>query len=87
MEALILTFALLASPFARGEYRAYQLTITNESTGAQRTVLSNFDAIQYRDLYPVLKEETIQMEDTWMCYGDTSKSPFAPIRRDLLQTC
>lgn len=76
MEALILS--LLLAPYASGEYRAYELVITNSSTGAQRRVISNFDPTQYRDLYPVLQEEEITLNASWMCYGDTSKKPICP---------
>lgn len=76
MEALILS--LLLAPFASGEYRAYELIITNLNTGAERRVLSNFDPTQYRDLHPVLQEEEITLNASWMCYGDTSQKPVCP---------
>lgn len=75
MAALIAAALLTLALPARAEYRAYRMTITNQSTGAQRTVMSNLDPDQYRSLYPVLKEETIQLENSWKCYGDTSLKP------------
>jgi len=63
---------------ARAEYRAFNLTITNSNTGAQRKVLINLDPIQYRETHGVLPEEVIEIESTWMCYGDTSNKPTCP---------
>lgn len=84
MEALILS--LLLGPFSHAEYRAYRLNITNTNTGASRIVLSNFDNIQYRDLYPVLAEEVITIESSWMCRGDTSQKPICPETENQPQT-
>lgn len=73
----LIQLALLATP-ALSEYRAYELQITNLQTGAERTVLSNFDPDQYRDIYPVLKEEEIRLLNSWKCKGDTSHKPICP---------
>lgn len=78
MRFILLLFVFCSQ--TRAEYRAYRLTITNLVTGAQRSVISNFDPIQYRDLYPVLKEEEVTLEKSWMCYGDTSQKPICPER-------
>lgn len=78
MAALVLALALLTAAPSHAEYRAYRMTITNTSTGAQRTVTSNLDPDQYRSLYPVLKEESIQLENSWKCHGDTSHKPVCP---------
>ncbi len=76
METLIFfLFSLYLNliPSAQAEYRAYRLNIINSVTGIQRSVTTNFDPIQYRDLYPILAEEEITLEKSWMCYGDTSQ--------------
>lgn len=78
MHSLILLGLLILSLPARSEYRAYKLIIKNTVTGAERVVISNFDPSHYRDLYPVHKEEEILLENSWMCYGNTSKKPVCP---------
>jgi hypothetical protein len=77
LAGLLFPFLLHPLP-AQAEYRAYRLIITNTNTGAQRTVLSNLDPIQYHDLYPVLKEEDITLDGSWKCFGDTSHKPVCP---------
>jgi len=79
-------FLSLLSLEARAEYRAYRLVITNTLTGGQRSVVSNLDPDQYRDLYPVLKEEEITLDGSWKCYGDTSHQPICPAPEEDQQT-
>ena len=75
---IVITFAVFVFPdLVLGEYRAYELGITNTSTGDTRTVVSTLDNLQYPGYYPLQASEVIQYEDSWMCYGNTSQ--FRPI--------
>lgn len=67
-----LTFALLLSLSAYGEYRAFELVISNKVTGAERIVLSALDPDQYRGYHALDPNETITYRDTWMCKGNTA---------------
>ncbi len=56
---------------AKAEYRVYELVITDTTTGKSRTVASTLDNLQYRDYYPVKLAETVEIQDTWMCWPRT----------------
>jgi hypothetical protein len=62
---------------AQAEYRAFELVIENVETKTSRSVLSNLDPQQYVGYYPLLKNETVRMNATWRCRGNTSN--FKPI--------
>ena len=68
---VFLNFSL--SPVAFGEYRVFELKISNPDTKKTRTVVTTMDPFQYVDYFPVLARESIYYTNTWMCYGDTSK--------------
>lgn len=70
---------LLWPTLAWGEYRTYELLITNSTSGNTRTVVSTLDHIQYPYYYPLNQGETIQYVDSWMCWGNTEKfKPLCP---------
>jgi len=66
-----LTFLLLQS-IAQAEYRAFELVITNPTTGQERTVVSTLEPRRYRRYYPVKWDEQVTYTATWMCKGNTS---------------
>ena len=75
---IVITLAVFVFPdLVLGEYRAYELRITNTSTGDARTVVSTLDNLQYPVYYPLQASEVIQYVDSWMCYGNMSQ--FHPI--------
>lgn len=69
---------LLFSLYTFAEYRAFELVIRNQVTGAERVVLSNLDPDQYRGYHPLDPGETITYRATWMCKGNTSDQPVCP---------
>ena len=58
--------------FTHAEYRAFELVITNPTTGQERVALSTLDPRQYRRYYPLRYEERVTYRATWMCKGNTS---------------
>ena len=54
------------------EYRAFELVISDATTGGEKVVLSSLDPNQYRRYYPVKDEERVVYRATWMCRGNTS---------------
>lgn len=70
--AHLLVYLFLTATMAQAEYRAFELVITNTTTGQERVVLSTLDPLQYRHYYPVRPEETVLYRATWMCRGNTS---------------
>ena len=73
MKSIFALLALLLLTFtASAEYRAYQLLITNEESGAERSITSILDDQQYREFYTLKPGETIQLFNTWMCYHNGS---------------
>lgn len=70
---IALTLAVFVFPdLVLGEYRAYELRITNTATGVTRTVASTLDNLQYPTYHPLQASEIIEYVDSWMCYGNTS---------------
>jgi hypothetical protein len=69
MAARLALFVLFsfATVNVRAEYRVYELVIENEN-GQGRTVLSTLDDLQYSTYNPVKKNETIKLQDSWMCW-------------------
>lgn len=53
---------------ARGEYRAYELAIVNETSGAARTLVSTLDDLQYAGYHPLGPGERVEIRATWMCW-------------------
>jgi len=68
----ILTLLAAAATTAHAEYRAFELVITNPTTGQERVVLSTLDPNQYRRFYPIMPEERVTYRQTWRCRGNTS---------------
>ena len=69
----LLAFLLLAVPLsARAEYRAFELHITDPSSGVERTEISTLDPVQYVQFYPVKATTKVTYKATWMCRGNTS---------------
>ncbi|MES2855345.1 MAG: hypothetical protein V4692_05760 [Bdellovibrionota bacterium] len=62
---------------AQAEYRVFELKLTNSTTGQLRSVITTLDHLQYSTYYPVKKDETIEIADTWMCWmrSDPSQDP------------
>lgn len=61
------------------DYRVYELTISNTTTGEQRQVLSTLDHLQYPTYYPLQPNENIEYTDSWMCFGNYSDfKPYCP---------
>jgi hypothetical protein len=72
MRLALLLFTLLAFAPARAEYRAFELVITDSTSGQERVVLSTLDPNQYRGYYPVKPSEKVTYRQTWRCKGNTS---------------
>lgn len=76
-----MTFAklllVLAATSAHAEYRAFELVITDSTSGQERVVLSTLDPNQYRGYYPVKLTERVSYRQTWRCKGNTAD--FKPI--------
>lgn len=70
MRRILLLLIVMMIPLAaRAEYRVYLLAITSPQTGQARTFTSTLDDIQYVGYFPLNKDETIAIQDTWMCRG------------------
>ncbi|MGE0526697.1 MAG: hypothetical protein AB7G93_08985 [Bdellovibrionales bacterium] len=64
---------------AHAEYRAFELLITDSTTGQERVVVSNLDPRQYRRYYHVKPTETVTYTATWRCPGHTGyRWPICP---------
>jgi hypothetical protein len=59
------------------ELRVFRLAITNAKTGQSRSVMSNLDNIQYPGYHHVKPDETVTIQETWMCRkrSDVSQDP------------
>jgi hypothetical protein len=68
----------LACGTARAELRVFELEITSSTNGVSRTVITNLDHLQYASYYPLNKDETVILKDSWMCRqrSDRSQDPF-----------
>jgi hypothetical protein len=77
MKRLIFAFIFLLPLSVRAEYRAFELVITDSTSGQERVVISSLDPLQYRHYQPVRAFEKIVYRDTWMCRGNTSN--FKPV--------
>ena len=71
--ALFTLFTLANIPIAQAEYRVFELAITETATNTTRTVISTLDDIQYPGYFPLKANETISIQDTWMCWGRHGK--------------
>lgn len=69
-KVLVLFFIPL---FARAEYRAYRLQISNQ--GQSREVITNFDHLQYPQVYPLESGESVAYLNSWMCWGRMGSTP------------
>jgi len=67
-------FIFLFSFQVRAEYRAYQLLISDSTTGQKRTVITTLDDQQYVGYHHLQQTELIQIQDTWMCRGRSDLS-------------
>lgn len=74
---LILFTTALWPALAQAEYRAYILAISKQ--GTTRQVLTNFDPGQYVGIHPLDEGETIELADSWMCWGSQGEgTPICP---------
>jgi hypothetical protein len=72
---IIVIVIVAAGMLARAEYRAYELSIDNESNGKSRTVITTFDHLQYPQYYPLATGETVKYVNSWMCWENTGNRP------------
>lgn len=75
---LLFPFLMLSATLVHAEYRVFVLKISKPSEdktqpAIERTIQSTLDPVQYKDLYPVAPEESIDYIDTWMCKGRTGE--------------
>lgn len=78
----ILAFCVQVTPLkARAEYRAYQLSIVDSTSGQKRTVISTLDDQQYPTYHPIRSSERVVLEDHWRCTKrtDISQDPLQKI--------
>ena len=69
MRLFFVTLTLIFIPLsATAEYRAFELAITNTTTGNVRKVITNLDHYQYAGYNSVGSDETVQIAATWMCW-------------------
>ena len=68
---ILLLITLIPIPSSIAEYRAFELLIEDTQTGAQRTVVSTMDHLQYSTYYPLNKNETVRYVRSWMYWGTT----------------
>ena len=73
-----LLFILLCPVLAFSEYRVFKLKITDTKKKKSRFVHSTLDWIQYRDYHHLQSNETVTLEDTWMCWK-RKPAPYAPL--------
>ena len=71
LTTLLITI-LISSPWARAEYRAYELRLDNTEKGTSRTVISTLDHLQYPRYYPLAKGEVAAYVDSWRCRENMS---------------
>lgn len=72
MRVLFVILLTLATLTAQAEYRVFVLKITNSKTQKSQTRYSTMDPLQYKTIYPLSADETIEYVDTWRCKGNTS---------------
>jgi len=72
MKLLIFSLLLMTGFSVHAEYRAFELVITDSTSGSKRIVLSQMDPLQYVRYHPVKASEIVQYQDTWRCRGNTS---------------
>lgn len=72
MRVLFVILLSLASLSAQAEYRMFVLKITNNKTQKSQTRYSSMDPLQYKTIYPLSPDESIEYVDTWRCKGNTS---------------
>jgi hypothetical protein len=53
---------------ARAETRIYELLITDTENGKTRVVTSTLDNYQYPGYHHVKPTETVEIQDSWMCW-------------------
>ncbi|MCM2281357.1 MAG: hypothetical protein NDI61_05860 [Bdellovibrionaceae bacterium] len=75
--SIVLLILFLSPAPVLAKYRAYELAITQESTGTVRTVISTLDDIQYGGYHRLNPGELVQIRSTWMCWSRTDQ--FKPI--------
>jgi hypothetical protein len=73
MRSRLLALSLLFISFrSAAEYRAFELVISDATSGRERVVISTLDPNQYRGYYPISPQEKVAYRTTWMCRGNTS---------------
>lgn len=74
---MLFWIAIFINLSAQAEYRAFELVITDPTSGQERVVISNMNPGEYRRHRPVKLTEKVTYRATWMCRGNTSN--FKPI--------
>ena len=72
MRAFLYLMAIFFVSVAPAEYRAFELVITDPTSGQERVVHTNLDPNQYRKYYPTKPDEKITYRQTWRCKGNTA---------------
>ena len=72
MRVLFIILLTMVSISAQAEYRMFVLKITNNKTQKSQTRYSTMDPLQYKTIYPLSADESIEYVDTWRCKGNTS---------------
>ncbi len=69
---LALIFIFLSPTMVFAEYRAFELRISNATTGKVRTVTSTLDQYQYPEYHHTQMGDNVEYVSSWMCRGRTS---------------
>lgn len=71
MRGIFSFILIFLSLSAFAENRIFLLQISNLKTLKSRTVYSSLDPLQYKNFYPLNRDEVIEYIDTWRCKGHT----------------
>lgn len=75
----LFAFLIFFSFHAPAEYRAFELVITDSTSGQERITLSTLDPLQYRRYYAIKMNDKVTYRATWRCRGNTSwNRPICP---------
>ena len=80
---IALWLSLLFASSVHAEYRAFELVITDPTSGQDRVAISTLDPNQYRRFYPIKLNEKITYRATWRCRGNTSGLKAICLKPDL----
>jgi hypothetical protein len=72
MRVLFAILFILPSLSVQAEYRVFILKITDHKNQKTQTRYSTMDPLQYKMIYPLSPDQSIDYVDTWKCKGNTS---------------